>query len=110
MTNQHLEVLWNYHNATKHSYQTVRSNAHYLDWANYPLPFKIYNELKPIPLPREWPQTEGTVLAAIADTGSLGRLKPAEQPLPPGRASVLASGKLPSASERLNLTTLASIL
>ena len=111
MTNQDLEALWNYHKATKHSYQSVRSNAHYLDWANYPLPFKIYSELEPIPLPREWPQTEGGAFAAIGGMGILGRFKSAEQPLPSGRGSVFVSDDAPAVSHAsLNLTTLAAIL
>src|SRR5258706_5738840 len=68
MTNRNLDQLWHYHNATKHSYESVRRNAHYLDWANYPFPFKLYPELKPIPLPREWSRTEGSALAAVADS------------------------------------------
>ena len=52
MPNHDLETIWHYHDATKHSYQSVRSGGHYLDWANQPLPFKIYSDLDPIPLPR----------------------------------------------------------
>lgn len=42
-----------YHDLTKHSPRSVRTNAHYLDWDNYPMPFKIYPDLEPILLPRE---------------------------------------------------------
>ena len=70
MTNQDIEVLWHYHNATKHSYQSGRSGTHHLDWANHPLPFKIYPELKPIPLPRDWPGSEGNALSAISSAGT----------------------------------------
>ncbi len=48
-----------YHDLTKHSPHSVRTNAHYLDWDNYPLPFKIYPDLEPIPLPRETRRPEG---------------------------------------------------
>ena len=44
---------WTYHDATKHSPSSIRSTAHYLDWANQPLPFKIYPTLNAIPLDRE---------------------------------------------------------
>lgn len=42
-----------YNERTKHSYESVRRGGHVLDWDNYPLPFKIYPDLEPIPLPRE---------------------------------------------------------
>ncbi len=55
-----------YHNLTKHSPESVRRNAHFLDWPNRPLPFKIYPDLQPIPLPRDTPQTGVAALSAIA--------------------------------------------
>ena len=58
----------NYHNDTKHSEQSIRSNAHYLDWDNKPIPFKIYNSLDPILLPREADQTGVTALSAVAQS------------------------------------------
>ena len=48
--NRDLKATWNYHNGTKHSYESVRTNRHYLDWDNQPLPYKIYRGLDPIPL------------------------------------------------------------
>ncbi|PYX33663.1 MAG: dehydrogenase, partial [Acidobacteria bacterium] len=38
-----------------------------MDWANRPLPFKIYPELEPLPLRRDVPQTGVAVLAAISE-------------------------------------------
>ncbi len=70
MPNRNLEALWNYHNTTKHSYQSVRTNAHYLDWANYPFPFKIYADLDPIPLPREWAGSDADAFSVIASPGT----------------------------------------
>lgn len=69
MTNGDIQAAWGYHNATKHSYESVRTSRHILDWKNYPRPFKIYSALEPIPLPREWPQTGMAALSAIADKG-----------------------------------------
>ena len=66
MANQDPEATWLYHNATKHSNWSVRTNSHRMDWANQPLPFKIYPGLEPLPLPREWPPTGKPALAAIA--------------------------------------------
>jgi SagB-type dehydrogenase family enzyme len=55
-----------YHERTKHSYASVRASRHTLDWANQPLPFKVYPGLEPIPLPRELPPLEVAALDAIA--------------------------------------------
>ncbi|HEV8712244.1 MAG TPA: SagB/ThcOx family dehydrogenase [Candidatus Binatia bacterium] len=67
-TNHDLTATWDYHNGTKHSRQSVRSNPHYLDWENKPLPFKIYSTLEPLPLPRELPAVPIPILEAIAVT------------------------------------------
>ena len=69
MPNRDVEAIWHYHETTKHSYQSVRGGGHYLDWANQPLPFKIYSDLQPIPLPRDWPGSSTDALAAISSTG-----------------------------------------
>jgi SagB-type dehydrogenase family enzyme len=65
--NRNLEAAWGYHNATKHSYASVRNNPHFMDWANQPLPFKAYAALEPLPLPREVRQTGVAALSAIAE-------------------------------------------
>src|SRR5262245_4806139 len=57
-----------YHEATKHSEWSVRSSPHYLDWANQPLPLKIYTTLDAIPLPRDADQTGISALSAISAT------------------------------------------
>src|SRR5499426_2216368 len=57
---------WAYHNATKHSFRSVRDKAHFLDWPNKPLPFKIYTKLGPIELPREVPPLDMPALEAIS--------------------------------------------
>src|SRR3984893_6780233 len=40
--NEETDRLFAYHQATKHTYQSVRANAHYLDWGNQPDPFRTY--------------------------------------------------------------------
>jgi SagB-type dehydrogenase family enzyme len=65
--NRNLEAAWSYHDATKHSYASIRNNLHFLDWANQPLPFKIYAAPEPLPLPREVRQTSVAALSAIAE-------------------------------------------
>jgi SagB-type dehydrogenase family enzyme len=66
--NRNLEAAWEYHNATKHSYASIRSHPHILDWANQPSPFKIYATLEPLPLTREARQTGVAALSAIAES------------------------------------------
>jgi SagB-type dehydrogenase family enzyme len=66
--NRNLEAAWSYHNATKHSYASVRNNPHFMDWANQPLPFKVYTSLQPLPLPSEVRQTGVAALSAIAES------------------------------------------
>src|SRR5919109_841350 len=68
MTNKDTEATWNYHNQTKHSYRSVRSDPHYLDWSNQPIPFKIYSGLEPIPLPRQWDESEMPALLALSES------------------------------------------
>src|ERR1019366_8903251 len=40
--NEETERLFAYHDAAKHTYQSVRRNAHFLDWRNQPDPFRTY--------------------------------------------------------------------
>ncbi len=37
--NRNPEAAWTYHDATKHSYTSIRTNPHFMDWSNQPLPF-----------------------------------------------------------------------
>src|SRR5713226_933919 len=66
--NRNPEVAWTYHNATKHSYTSIRTNPHFMDWSNQPLPFKIYPTLEPMRLPGELRQTGVAALSAIAES------------------------------------------
>src|SRR6266702_5225561 len=66
--NRNLDVAWAYHEATKHSYASIRNNPHFLDWSNRPLPFKIYPALEPMALPREVRQSGVAALSAIAES------------------------------------------
>ena len=63
MRNREVSAAQEYHNATKHSYWSVRS-GHGLDWPNQPLPFKIYKDVDSVRLP-----TDGSPIAAsVAET------------------------------------------
>ncbi len=65
-TNANAEAAWNYHEVTKHSSTSVRTNPHFLDFRNQPLPFKIYPALEPSRMPTEMRQTGVAALSAIA--------------------------------------------
>jgi SagB-type dehydrogenase family enzyme len=54
-----------YHQASKHSEQSLRRNRHYLDFQNQPLAFKIYTGLESQPLIREWVPQELPALDAL---------------------------------------------
>jgi hypothetical protein len=70
MTHNHdTESAQRYHDLTKHSYLSVRSSPHYLDWANKPSPFKIYPGVEPISVSRALVQTLAPVFEALASTG-----------------------------------------
>jgi SagB-type dehydrogenase family enzyme len=66
--NMNSKIAWSYHNATKHSYASIRTNPHFLDFANQPLPFKIYAGLQPSRLPGEMRQTGVAALSAISES------------------------------------------
>ena len=66
--NWNSEAAWAYHEATKHSYASVRANPHFLDWANQPLPFKIYPTAERSRLPGEVRPTGIAALSAIAES------------------------------------------
>ncbi len=65
MKNRDLEATWEYHNKTKHPHM----GPHYLDWANEPLPFKIYSTIEPIPLPHDISPSKVPSLSAVSTTG-----------------------------------------
>src|SRR5260370_35223295 len=67
LKNRDIQAAWKCAEATKPSYGSVWSSAHFLDWANRPLPFKIYPAIEAIALPRDVPQTGVAALAAISE-------------------------------------------
>src|ERR1035438_3399960 len=67
MKNRDTQATWKYHDCTKHSYWSIRNDAHFLDWANRPLSFKIYPTIEPLPLPRDVTQTGVAALSAISE-------------------------------------------
>ena len=67
MVNLDIQAGRTYHNATKHSHRSIRTNPHFLDWGNQPLPFKIYPKLELLPLPRRFEEGGMPALRAIAE-------------------------------------------
>src|SRR5258707_7188439 len=66
--NRNPQAARTYHDATKHSYTSIRTNPHFMDWSNQPLPFKIYPTLELLRLPGEVRQTGVAALSAIAES------------------------------------------
>ena len=66
MPNRDTDAAWKYHNGTKHSYLSIRTNPHVLDWDNKPLLFKIYPTLEVLRLPKDLPQSEVPALSALS--------------------------------------------
>jgi SagB-type dehydrogenase family enzyme len=63
--NKDISFAWKYHNATKHSPESVRSSTHFLDWPNQPRPYKVYRSAGSVTLP-DLPEPNGCpALAAI---------------------------------------------
>ena len=74
--NRDVLATWNYHEGTKHSFQSVHSSQHFLDFENQPLPFKIYPGLEPIPLPRDIEPFREPALRALAASDDESEGKP----------------------------------
>ncbi|MDR7556646.1 MAG: SagB/ThcOx family dehydrogenase [Armatimonadota bacterium] len=87
--NRDLEAAWAYHNATKHTYHSVRVGPRGLDWDNQPIPYKIYTTLEPLPLPRDLPLPHTPALEAIASRLPDAGMPGASVPDLPTLASVL---------------------
>jgi SagB-type dehydrogenase family enzyme len=64
--NEETDRLFAYHHATKHSYQSVRTNAHFLEWHNQPDPFRTYEGAPLIALPTEPGFPEAGTFATMA--------------------------------------------
>lgn len=65
--NRRIEVARRFHDQTSHTWWSVHSNPHWLDFDNMPRPFKLYRddlESLPLPLPRE--AAAGPALSALA--------------------------------------------
>ena len=71
MLNSKIDATWEYHNSTKHSLDSVRSERHYLDWSNQPRSYKLYRDLNGFLLSKELAESNFPALSAISQTGTL---------------------------------------
>ena len=65
MTNSGVNLAKEYHEETKHSPSSVRW-AGQLDLENKPLPYKLYTDLPPIELPRDFPQPTRNAIDCVS--------------------------------------------
>jgi SagB-type dehydrogenase family enzyme len=70
MSDAHLPAMtWReYHEATKHSFESVRRAGHVLDWANMPDPFRHYEGVPLLDLPADPPVPEIPALDVLQGT------------------------------------------
>jgi SagB-type dehydrogenase family enzyme len=97
--NTDIRIARQYHDRTAHSYTSVRSSGHSLDWDTKPFLFKIYPDLPSIELPRSFPQLTLDTLAALG--GKETTIARDESTL---------AGEGASAAAEMTLETLASLL
>jgi SagB-type dehydrogenase family enzyme len=90
LSNRDTQAAWDYHNGTKHTWRSVHSGGHYLDWDNQPRPFKLYPGLEGQRLPTDLALSGVPALDVL-----LGR-----QPVAPPAAS---SPQLPSLEQLAGL-------
>jgi SagB-type dehydrogenase family enzyme len=64
--NPETDRLFAYHHATKHTFDSVRANAHFLDWRNQPNPFRTYEGAPLVSLPPEPGFPEAGAFATMA--------------------------------------------
>jgi len=78
MANDHGATARRFHQATKHSRESLEREPHVLDWENLPLPFKIYHGLPALELPIS--RVPSGVSALDAITGRASRARAGELP------------------------------
>src|SRR5579883_1896021 len=74
--NRQTEAARFYHDVTKHSYTSVRSVGHRLDWDNRPFPFKIYPQAAALALPRQLDLSSTPALEAISGGAEISAATP----------------------------------
>jgi SagB-type dehydrogenase family enzyme len=75
--NQRVEAARHYHEETAHTPESIRTGGHSLDWEIQPSPFKLYPDLPPLPLPRDFPVLALDTFQAL--TGRIGAARPLDR-------------------------------
>lgn len=83
-----IERVQEYHRASKHTYQSVRTNPHKPDLAHQPSPFRVFPDHPKVDLPTDRLQADAPALSVLAD--GLSGL-PAELMHPPQDLRTLSS-------------------
>lgn len=73
MRNRETDAALTYHEATKHSYASIRTNMHYMDWSNKPSHFKVYRNLPALDLPKEIPHPQSETIQVLRSLGTTGK-------------------------------------
>ena len=68
VSNREIQAAWDYHNGTKHPNGPLMDPWHPFDPMKQPLPFKIYSDLDPIPLPLAAQPLAMPALSAVSTT------------------------------------------
>jgi SagB-type dehydrogenase family enzyme len=71
--NWRTEEALGYHEATKHTYVSVRMPGRGLDWANRPYPFKVYLDARKVPLPSGFGSPPSDLPSALSASRGPGR-------------------------------------
>ena len=75
MENADASFAQKYHENTKHSEFSIRMSGHLLDWGNRPFPFKVYEGLPSVPLPRDFEIPKAGALQAVSSDEREGKSK-----------------------------------
>ena len=67
--NNDTSAAWRYHDGTKHSWHSVHTSNHRLDFQNQPSPFKVYPHLEGRRLPTDLESSDMPALTALLQSG-----------------------------------------
>ncbi|HLI46183.1 MAG TPA: SagB/ThcOx family dehydrogenase [Geobacterales bacterium] len=71
--NNDISIAFHFHESTKHSYLSVRTDRYYLDWSNFPYFFKIYEDVQSVELPKEFPKPREKALDAASSKSKVNK-------------------------------------
>ena len=74
--NNDTSAAWRYHDGTKHSWHSVHTSNHRLDFQNQPSPFKVYPHLEGRRLPTDLESSNMPALTALLQPGRIKATEP----------------------------------